>query len=212
MKLTNAWNRLVYRLWSPVYDVLDRGFFAPERKRAIEELKLQPGERVLLAGVGTGADLPLLPDGIEAIGIDLSPDMLRRARAKLPRAGCAVTLIQADAQEPGMAESRFEAVVFNLILSVVPDGAACWRESLRALKPGGRAVIFDKFLPETASLTAGRRLLNLLTSTFGTDITRRFSDLTAGTDFTVLYDKPSLLHGAYRIIAIRKDGGPLLPR
>ena len=96
-------------------------------------------------------------------------------------------------------------MVFNLVLSVVPDGAACWRASLRALKPVGRAVVFDKFLPEAASLTLGRRWLNLLTSTFGTDITRRFSDLTAGTDCTVLRDEPSLLQGAYRIIAIRKD-------
>jgi hypothetical protein len=54
-------------------------------------------------------------------------------------------------------------------------------------------------------LTLGRRWLNLLTSTFGTDITRRFSDLTAGTYYTVLRDEPSLLQGAYRIITIRKD-------
>ena len=156
-------------------------------------------------GVGTGADLPLLPEGVEAVGIDLSPDMLRRARAKLPLPGRAVTLIQADAQGPCMEAGCFEAVAFNLVLSVVPDGAACWRASLRALKPGGWAVVFDKFLPEAASLSLGRRWLNLLTSTFGTDITRRFSDLTADTPYTVLRDEPSMLQGAYRIIAIRKD-------
>ena len=205
MKLTNQWNRLIYRLWSPVYDALDRGFFAPERKKAVEALKLQPGERVLLVGVGTGADLPLLPAGVEAVGVDLSPNMLKHARAKLPMAGRAITLIQADAQQLVVEEGRFDAIIFNLILSVIPDGAACWRESLRALRPGGRAVVFDKFLPDDGQITLGRRLFNLLTSTFGTDINRRFGALAASANFTVLRDEPSLLRGAYRIIEIRKD-------
>lgn len=205
MKLTNDWNRLIYGLWSPVYDVLDRGFFAPERRRAVEALKLQPGERVLLVGVGTGADLPLLPEGVTAVGVDFSPDMLKRAQAKLPLAGRAITLIRGDAQKQVVAEGRFDAVILHLILSVIPDGAACWRESLRALKPGGRAVIFDKFLPEAGALTPGRRLLNLLTTLFGTDINRRFGDLAVGANFTVLRNAPSLAGGAYRILEVRKD-------
>ncbi len=205
MKLSNQWNRLIYRLWSPVYDALDTRFFAPARKRAVEGLKLQPGERVLLVGVGTGADLPLLPEGVEAVGVDLSPDMLKRAQAKLPLAGRAITLIQADAQTLVVEEGGYDAVIFNLILSVIPDGAACWRESLRALKPGGRAVVFDKFLPKDGTVTFGRRLLNLFTTLGGTDINRRFGDLARGANFTVLRDEPSLLRGAYRIIEVRKD-------
>jgi len=205
MKLTNEWNRLIYHLWSPVYDAIIGRFYERERKRAVETLKLRPGERVLLVGVGTGADLPLLPEGVEAVGVDLSPDMLRRARAKLPLAGRAITLVRADAQKPVVAESRFDAVIFNLILSVIPDGAACWREALRALKPGGRAVVFDKFLPENGSLTVGRRLLNLFTTLIGTDINRRFSELSTGGGFAVLRDEPSVLRGAYRIIEVRKD-------
>lgn len=84
MRLTNRWNRFVYRLWSPIYDGLfDRFFAAPGRRRAMQVLALQPGERVLLVGVGTGADLPLLPAGIRAVGhardqggVDLEGDRL----------------------------------------------------------------------------------------------------------------------------------------
>lgn len=205
MKLTNEWNRLIYRLWSPVYDAVIGSFYARERKRTVEALKLRPGERVLLVGVGTGADLPLLPEGVEAVGVDLSPDMLKRAQARLPLAGRAIALVQADAQGQVVEEGRFDAVIFNLILSVIPDGAACWREALRALKPGGRAIVFDKFLPQTGSVTVGRRLLNLFTTLIGTDINRRFSDLAVGAGFTMLRDEPSLLGGAYRIIEVRKD-------
>ena len=143
----------------------------------MEILALQSGDRVLLVGVGTGADLPLLPDGVEATGIDLSLEMLAKARQKLPLPGRKVDLLQGDAQQLLVGESGFDAVIFNLILSVIPDGGACLRENLRALKPGGRAVVFDKFLPDDGKLTIGRRLLNLGSTLFGTDITRRFGDL-----------------------------------
>jgi phosphatidylethanolamine/phosphatidyl-N-methylethanolamine N-methyltransferase len=63
MKMSNRWNRIIYRLWAPVYDSTVNHFFRPGRKWALEVLALQPGERVLLPGVGTGADLPLLPTG-----------------------------------------------------------------------------------------------------------------------------------------------------
>lgn len=206
MKMTNRWNRFIYRLWAPVYDATVGHFFLPGRKRALEVLNLQPGERVLLVGVGTGADLPFLPSGVQAIGVDISPDMLARARQKLPLPGREVTLLQDDAQQLLVDEVSCDALVFNLILSVIPDAAACLRENLRALKPGGRAVIFDKFLPDKDRLTLGRRVLNLGSTLFGTDITRRFGDLAKGTGVWVVCDEPSLLRGTYRVILLRKTG------
>jgi phosphatidylethanolamine/phosphatidyl-N-methylethanolamine N-methyltransferase len=203
VKLTNRWNRFVYRLWSPIYDGLfDRLFAAPGRRRAMQILALRPGERVLLVGVGTGADLPLLPAGVCAVGLDLSPDMLARAQAKLPLMGRDVTLVQGDAQAlpPGM--EGFDAAVLHLVLSVVPDGTACLQETLRALRPGGRAVIFDKFAPDGGRLTLGRRLVNLVTTLAGTDVTRRFGDMAAQSDCVKVHDEPSLLRGAYRVILL----------
>ena len=58
MKMTNRWNRLIYKFWSPVYDLLfDHLLFASGRKRTFELLQLRGAERVLLVGVGTGADV-----------------------------------------------------------------------------------------------------------------------------------------------------------
>lgn len=204
MRMTNRWNRFIYRLWAPIYDATVGHFFLPGRRRAIELLKLQPGERVLLVGVGTGADLLLLPQEVKAIGVDLSPDMLARARRKLPLPGLEVILIQGDSQSLLVEEASCDAIIFNLILSVIPDGTACLRENLRALKPGRRMVVFDKFLPDAGRLTLGRRLLNLGSTLFGTDITRRFGDLSKGASLQVVRDEPSLLDGAYRVILMRK--------
>ena len=203
MRLTNRWNRFVYRLWSPIYDGLfDRFFAAPGRRRAMQVLALQPGERVLLVGVGTGADLPLLPAGVRAVGLDLSPDMLARAQAKLPLMGRDVTLVQGDAQALPPGLEGFDAAVLHLVLSVVPDGTACLQETLRALRPGGRAVIFDKFAPDGGRLTLGRRLVNLVTTLAGTDVTRRFGDMAVQSDCVKVHDEPSLLRGAYRVILL----------
>jgi len=204
MKMTNRWNQFIYHLWAPIYDATVGHFFFPGRKRAIDVLNLQPGERVLLVGVGTGADLPLLPTGVTATGIDLSPDMLAKARQKLPLLDCEVTLLQGDAQQLLVDEAVFDVVIFNLILSVIPDGTACLRENLRALKPCGRAAVFDKFLPDADRLTLWRRLLNLGSTLFGTDITRRFGDLVQGLEIQVIGDEPSLMHGTYRVILLQK--------
>lgn len=179
--MNNRWNLAIDRLWAPVYDATVEHFFNPGRRRALEVLALQPGESVLLVGVGTGADLPFLPYGVRAVGVDLSPDMLARARARLPLAGRQVTLIQGNAQNLLVAEAAFDAVIFNLILSVIPDGSACLRSARRALKPGGRAVIFDKFLPDGRSPSPLRRLLNRFSTLLGTDITRHLGEMLVGT-------------------------------
>jgi phosphatidylethanolamine/phosphatidyl-N-methylethanolamine N-methyltransferase len=203
VRLTNRWNRFVYRLWSPIYDGLfDRSFAAPGRRQAMQVLGLQPGERVPLAGVGTGADLPLLPDGVRAVGVDLSRDMLARAQAKLPLTGRDVTLIRGDAQSMPLAAGQFDAAVLHRVLSVVPDGVTCLQETLRTLRPQGRAVVFDNDAPDDGRLTLGRRLVNLVTTLVGTDVTRRFGDMTARSRCVKVHDEPSLLRGAYRVIVV----------
>ncbi len=82
MKMSNPRNRIIYRLWAPVYDGTVGRVFLPGRRRAMQVLNLQPDERVLLPGVGTGEDLSLLPEGIFGIGVDLSPDMLAKGAPK----------------------------------------------------------------------------------------------------------------------------------
>jgi len=204
MKMTNGGNKIIYRLWAPLYDAVVGGFFLPGRKRSLEVLDLQPGERVLLIGIGTGADLPLLPEGVEAIGVDLSPDMLARARAKLPLPGRTVKLLEGDAQSALFEEKSFDAVILNLILSVIPDGRICLKMAMQALKDGGRAVIFDKFAPEGKSPSIVRKILNWFSTLFGTDITRRFGEIFVGCSGEVIREEASILKGMYRIILLRK--------
>ncbi|QDU38643.1 Demethylmenaquinone methyltransferase [Maioricimonas rarisocia] len=176
--MTNAWNRRIYSVWAPVYDLLIRSPpFAQGRQAAIDMLELAPHETVLLLGVGTGADLPLLEGHTRWFGIDLTRAMLERARRRTDFSGPS-RLVQADAARLPFANGSFDAAVANLILSVVPDGRRCLEELCRVVRPGGRIVVFDKFAPDDGAVPVIRRLINPLTQFFGTDVTRRLADLT----------------------------------
>jgi phosphatidylethanolamine/phosphatidyl-N-methylethanolamine N-methyltransferase len=205
MRMSNTHNRRIYGLWAPLYDAVTERFFAPGRRRAMEVIDLHAGESVCFVGVGTGTDLLYLPPGVYVAGIDLSDAMLDRAQSKLPIAGCTVDLKVGDAQALPIADSTFDAAVLNLILSVVPDPARCISEALRVVRPGGRIVVFDKFLREDERPSLGRRLLNVITTLFGTDINRRLGDMLAGQPCSVVSDEPSLLGGMYRVVLLSRN-------
>jgi ubiquinone/menaquinone biosynthesis C-methylase UbiE len=203
MKMTNRGNQLIYKVWAPFYDALAGRLYRSGRRQALAKLDLQAGENVLLVGVGTGADLPDMPAGVQVTGVDLSPDMLRKAAAKRPLSPATITLIQADATQMPLDDDSFETAVLNLILAVVPDPVACWQETLRIVKPGGRIVIFDKFVPEDSNVNGFRRLINQVAMLMGTDITRKLSDIIGKTETILISDEPSMFGGQYRVIVVQ---------
>ena len=97
---TNRWNRIRYTLWAPFYDLAGRAFDG-RRRESLRLLELRPGERVLVVGCGTGADLGYLPEGCLVLATDLTPAMLRRAR---PRARPGQFLAVMDGQ--GLGDPR----------------------------------------------------------------------------------------------------------
>ena len=148
-------------------------------------------------------DLPLIPRGVSVVGVDISREMLAKAHRRVDSRQ--VTLLEMDAQALDFVDGSFDAVLFNLILSVVPDGAAAFHEAWRALRPGGRAVIFDKFLSENSKLTPVRRLAGRVVSAIGTDPNRRLSGIIAeAPGLTIERDQASLLGGLYRILRLCK--------
>jgi len=198
---TNRWNRLRYSLWAPVYDRLV-GSFERARADSLRRLELRPGERVLVVGAGTGADLPHLPGGCPALVTDLTPAMLAVARPKL-RPGMRIALM--DGQRLAVKDAAFDAVVLHLILAVIPDPVRCLREAARALRPGGRAVVFDKFVRgERVPLAV--RLVNPLARVLFTEMTRDFEAILAasGAPLVVHQDEPASFGGLYRSLLLRR--------
>ena len=143
------WNRTRYQLYAPIYDLvarpLERG-----RERAVDQLDLQPGDRVLILGAGTGSDLKYLPDDVQVTAVDAAPAMVRRTRKRAAALGRDVDARIGDAQALPFEDETFDAVLLHLILSVVPDPKSVAAETARVLAPGGRVSVYDKFAPESA--------------------------------------------------------------
>lgn len=100
------------------------------------------GERVLDVGCGTGASLALLgelagPEG-EAVGLDNSQGMLDEARKRL---GAGQRLMLGDGCDfAGLFADKFDLVVYNAVLFLLPDAEASLESAMEVLKPGGRVL------------------------------------------------------------------------
>lgn len=203
--MQNKSNRTKYQFLAPVYDrLLGNSVFRDARRRAVDQLSLRSGDRVLLVGVGTGEDLPFLPPSVVPVGIDLSDDMLAVARAKFPTADLRVM----NAERLDFPDASFDKVLLSLVLSVVEHPDLALAEALRVLKPDGAIVVFDKFLPSGQAPTLLRRAINVITSKLGTDINRRYEDIAAGLPVRPVLDEPSIFTGRYRILLLEKQQPP----
>ncbi|HEU4558039.1 MAG TPA: class I SAM-dependent methyltransferase [Longimicrobium sp.] len=150
------------------------------------------------------ADLRYLPADVHVTATDLTPAMVERTRRRAAQLGRTVDARVMDAQALELPDASFDAVVLHLILAVVPDPAAAIREAERVLRPGGRAVVFDKWVPEGRRPSLLRRAANLVASAAATDITRRLGDVLAGTSFVVEHREPTGLGGFFSIALLRK--------
>lgn len=193
---TNRWNRLRYTLYAPFYDVIV-GRIGRGRRRAIELLNVQPGERVLIDGCGTGLDLELLPRDCRITAIDITPAMVEKTRARAAALGMSIEARVMDAASLDFAGESFDCVVLHLILAVVPDPYGTAREAARVLRRGGRVSIFDKFAHRPSLF---RRALNVVTNFVATDITRSVEDILAKTDLRVIQHEPSVFRGVFRVV------------
>lgn len=210
--MNNTWNRIIYKLWAPFYDrIFNRGLFLQARRSVFESLSIPEGSNVLFVGVGTGADLLLIDkSGISITAIDISPDMLAKAKEKVNHHP-SVSFLEMDAQELHFEDRTFDFVIATLILSVVPDANRCMAEMLRVIKPHGQLIIFDKFTPERAHTSWAKRLAIPLIRWLGTDISRSFEAISRpyADKLEIKEDTPLLFDGMYRKVMCERVADPI---
>jgi SAM-dependent methyltransferase len=137
--------RDAYRLWAPTYGI-ETATSALDEELAREMLAGLPHKRLLDAGCGIGRRTQSIP---EAIGIDLSPDMVGESSAN--------NLIVGDIREMPFESDRFDMVWCRLVLGHLPDPARAYQELCRVCMPGGYVFITD-FHPDAAAAGHSRTL------------------------------------------------------
>jgi phosphatidylethanolamine/phosphatidyl-N-methylethanolamine N-methyltransferase len=196
---SNAWQHLRYTIWAPHYDQVTK--FHAERRRSIALLALRPGERVLIVGCGTGADLPFLPADVSVLAVDYTPAMLEQARR---HARPNIELRRMDGRALDLPDASFDAAILHMVLEVIPEPARCLAEVARVLAPGGRIAVFDKFLPDGDRPAWPRRAALALLDTVFTSTNRQMGEIlrASGAPLDIVHDEPG--GGAYRYILLRR--------
>ena len=196
--------RTSYTLLAPVYDAIVAGATRSFRRLSLAALDSPTAsQRILLAGVGSGLDLPELPAGPSYVGIDLTPAMLRRAQVRNHQ-------YQNTALHCGNVhclpyqDESFDTVLMHLILAVVPQPQLALHEAVRVLKPGGHLHIVDKFL-RPGQRAIFRRLLSHILRHIATRTDVVFEPLHAQQpDLQLLQDQPLDPTGWFRFIRLQK--------
>src|SRR5437588_8959371 len=137
--------KAAYRRYAAVYDAVFGPVLQAGRKAVVQALGLRPGDRVLEVGVGTGLSLPLYPRDVRITGIDVSREMLEKARRRVARRRLAnvEALLEMDAERMSFADASFDKVVAMYVVSVVERPARLLEELHRVCRPDGEIFLVN---------------------------------------------------------------------
>jgi demethylmenaquinone methyltransferase/2-methoxy-6-polyprenyl-1,4-benzoquinol methylase len=149
----------VYRKKAKRYDVTSRLYPAPgypqaaQRRRAVQELRIDPGDTVVDMACGTGLNFSLLEEAVgpegRIVGVDLTDAMLDQARQRTETNGWSnVGLVQADAAEFDFPDG-VDAILSTYALTQVPECGEVIARGAAALSGGGRWAVLDLKIPDS---------------------------------------------------------------
>jgi len=192
-----------YRRLSRQYDRFFGPVFEQGRQEAVRRMDCQAGDRVLEVGVGTGLSLDHYADGVQVVGIDVSPDMLEHAKARVNGNADRITLALMDAQALEYADDSFDKVVAMYVASVVPDPNKMIEEMKRVCKPGGELFIVNHFSQGKGPMASLERLASPLSKLVGFRPSFPLDDFLAMADLEVLETKKVNAFGYWTLIHAR---------
>src|SRR3954471_22658948 len=191
-----------YRLFSGSYDIFFGPVFHPGRKEAVRIANDRRGQHILEVGVGTGLSLPHFRTDSRVTGIDVSEEMLAKARrrAERQRLSHVEGLHVMDAENLEFPDNSFDAVLALYVASVVPNPARFAAEMRRVCIPGGTIVLVNHFTSENWALRFMERRLAHLARHIGFHADFPLDNFLGESRLAVREIRPSNLFGYWRLL------------
>jgi len=191
-----------YRLFSGSYDIVFGPVFHPGRKDAVRIANDRPSQRILEVGVGTGLSLPYFRSDARVTGIDVSAEMLAKARRRVERRKLKQVdaLLEMDAENMSFADNSFDAVLALYVASVVPNPTQFAAEMRRVCRPGGTIVVVNHFTSENPAMRFIEKRLAPLAGKIGFHADFPLDTFLAASQLQVREVRPSNLFGYWRLL------------
>jgi phosphatidylethanolamine/phosphatidyl-N-methylethanolamine N-methyltransferase len=191
-----------YRLFSGSYDVVFGPIFHPGRKAAVRIANDRPRQKILEVGVGTGLSLPHFRKDSRVTGIDVSAEMLAKARRRVERQHLAQvdSLLEMDAENMAFEDSSFDSVLALYVASVVPNPAKFVAEMKRVCVPGGTIVIVNHFMSDNPAMRWVERRLAPLAGRIGFHADFPLEPFIESGKLDVREVRPSNLFGYWKLL------------
>ncbi len=196
-----------YERLAPVYDLLDLSMellaFRRWRSLAWEAVGLEG--RVLEVGVGTGKNIAFWPRSVDMTAIDLSPEMLARARRRATKRGVDAELREMDVEQLALADGSFDVAVATFVFCSVAHPIDGLRELRRVLRPGGRLVLLEHQRSESPAVARVLDVLDpVVVRLWGAHLNRPTEEYVGAAGFAVTRSRFLTPRGLVRLVEARR--------
>ena len=141
-----------YKRVSGFYDYTFGQIFRPGQKKLVSMMECSPADKVLEIGIGTGTSYKYYPVETEVTGIDISPDMLRKARKNIRKHNLLnKNVIMMNGEQLKFEDNSFDKVAGMYVVSVTQNPDLLIKEMKRVCKPNGDIYLVNHFSFETDS-------------------------------------------------------------
>lgn len=208
VKMNTSAVKRSYKRYAPVYDWTFKWLLGQQGRRRAAQIASAREGRVLEIGVGTGLTLPFYRRDHDVSGIDISEEMLERARARVEEDNLTHVreLEVMDIEQLAYPDSSFDTIVAAYVMSVVPDVDKALAEIERVTKPGGEVIFINHFMHKDKSPRARlERTMSRFSNQLGWHPDFDMDDMLARTNLELVDSEPGLPPmGLFTLLRLRK--------
>jgi phosphatidylethanolamine/phosphatidyl-N-methylethanolamine N-methyltransferase len=180
----------IYSIYSRFYDSFFGSIFHPGRQITNELMDVQPGEKILEVGIGTGISLPLYPKEAEVVGIDISQNMIKQAEEKKQRLDLSnVRLCIMDASKMAFKDDYFDKVIAAHSITVIPEPVKTLREMKRVCKRNAEFFFLNYTGSNNKLIAIFEKAISPIRNKLGLGKAVDLEELLYSTDFKIVFRK-----------------------